>query len=166
MAKFNSVTFYNKKQVAICDSVLSANVASASTQKITSVLIPANTFVAGDIIHIEYVLTLSNTSNSSTHFLYWNNTDDLTTPIQLTTRQYTNFNNITHNRRLSVIVANGTGSGTLLYNTATNLESDFAAITAAMSNVALDWTSDSYIILAGFAGVSTNISSRYLKVTN
>lgn len=169
MAKFNGFEFYRSKQISICSSTPSSYVNSASSQKITSVFIPANTFTAGDILHIEYRLRLTgSTSGNLIHYLYWNETDDLTTPVQLMTRTYANTNvNAVHNRRLSIAVANGTGNGTILYGVTGSLDSDFAVATFAISTgIALNWTIDSYIIVAGYSGAGTGVRSQFLKVTN
>jgi hypothetical protein len=169
MSKFNGFDFYNNKQVAISSSVPGSYVNSNSSQKITSVFIPANTFAAGDILSIEYLLKLTGlTSGNLIQYLYWNETDDLTTPIQLMTRTYANTNiNAVHNRRLSIAVANGTGNGSIMFGVAGSLDSDFAVATFAISTgVALNWTIDSYIIVAGYSGTGTGVRSQYLKVTN
>ena len=168
MSKINGFNFYNNKQVVLTNGTPSSVVNAASTTKITSVYVPANTFSAGDILHIEwqYRLTGSTTSTGTTN-LYWNETDDLTTPIQLTTRTINNTNIFYgQNRRLSVVVANGTGDGSKIYGVANQLDSDFAAATFVLSTVALNWTVDSYIIFAGFCGVGTGIRTEFLKVSN
>ncbi len=168
MSKFNGFDFYNNKQVVSTSGTPSNYVNAASTTKITSVYVPANTFAAGDILHIEWQYRLTGfTSGSSVTNLYWNETDDLTSPIQLTTRTLNNTNIFYgQNRRLSVIVANGTGNGSKIYGTGTGLDSDFASATFVLSTVALNWTVDSYIILAGFCGTGTGIRTEFLKVSN
>jgi hypothetical protein len=169
MSKINGYKFYNDKQVSICNSTPSSYVNASSNTKITSVFIPANTFVAGDILHIEYRLRLTGlTSGNLIHYLYWNETDDLTTPVQLMTRTYANTNvNAVHNRRLSIVVANGTGNGSILYGVGNALDSDFAIATFTVSTgVVLNWTVDSYIIIAGYSGTGTGVRSQFLKVTN
>ena len=168
MTKFNGFDFYDKKQVVLTSGIPSAYVNAASETKITSVYVPANTFTAGDILHIEWRFRLTgSTSSTNTTRLYWNETDDLTSPIQLNTR---GLNNTTifygQNRRLSIEVSNGTGNGSKIYGTATTLDSDFAAATFVLSTVALNWTVDSYIIFAGFCGVGTGIRTEFLKVSN
>ena len=168
MTKFNGFDFYDKKQVVLTNGMPSAYVNAASETKITSVYVPANTFTAGDILHIEWQYRLTgSTSGTITTRLYWNETDDLTTPIQLNTRT---LNNTTifyaQNRRLSIEVSNGTGNGSKIYGVASQLDSDFGAATFVLSTVALNWTVDSYIILAGFCGVATGVRTEFLKVSN
>ena len=168
MSKFNIFDFYDKKQVVLTNGTPSSVVNAASTTKITSVYVPANTFSAGDILHIEwqYRLTGSTTSTGTTN-LYWNETDDLTTPIQLTTRTLNNTSKFYgQNRRLSIIVADGTGNGSKIYGTANQSDSDLTAATFVLSTVALNWTVDSYIILAGFCGTGTGVRTEFLKVSN
>jgi hypothetical protein len=169
MAKFNGYEFYKNKQISICNSIPSLYVNSASSQKITSVFIPANTFSAGDVLSIEYVLKLTGlTTGNLIQYLYWNETDDLTTPIQLMTRTYANTNiNAVENRRLSIAVADGSGNGSIMYGVTGALDSDFVVATFAISSgLALNWTNDSYIILAGYSGTGTGVRSQFLKVTN
>ena len=168
MSKINGFNFYNNKQVVLTNGTPSSVVNAASTTKITSVYVPANTFSAGDILHIEWQYRLTgSTASTGTTNLYWNETDDLTTPIQLTVRGLLNTSIFYgQNRRLSVIVANGTGNGSKIYGVATPLDSDFASATFVLSTVALNWTVDSYIIFAGFCGTGTGVRTEFLKVSN
>lgn len=169
MAKFNGFDFYDKKQVVLTSGMPSAYVNSASNTKITSVFVPANTFTAGDILNIEWVVRLTGlTSGNFNSNLYWNETDDLTTPTQLTTRSVANTTiRYQQNRRLSIAVANGTGNGSIMYGVGNGLDSDFAAATFAISSgLALNWTTDSYIILAGFCGTGTGVRTEFFKVSN
>lgn len=169
MSKFNGFDFYDKKQVVSTNGIPSAYVNAASNQKITSVYVPANTFAAGDILQIEWVVRLTGlTSGNFSSNLYWNETDDLTTPTQLTTRSLANTNiRYQQNRRLSIAVANGTGNGSIMYGVGNALDSDFAAATFAISSgLALNWTIDSYIILAGFCGTGTGVRTEFFKVSN
>lgn len=168
MSKINGHEFFKNKQVVLTSGMPSSVVNASSTTKITSVYVPANTFVAGDILHIEWQYRLTgSTSGQGTTNLYWNETDDLTTPIQLTTRTLNNTDKFYgQNRRLSVIVADGTGNGSKIYGVASQLDSDFVAATFVLSTVALNWTVDSYIIFAGFCGVGTGIGTQFLKVSN
>jgi hypothetical protein len=168
MSKFNGFDFYDKKQVVLTSGMPSAYVNASSETKIASVYVPANTFTAGDILHIEWRDRLTgSTLSTNTTRLYWNESDDLTTPIQLTIR---GRNNTTifygQNRRLSIEVSNGTGNGSKIYGVANAFDSDFAAATFVLSTVALNWTVDSYIILAGFCGTGTGIRTEFLKVSN
>ena len=169
MSKFNGFNFYNNKQVVSTSGTPSNYVNAASTTKITSVYVPANTFAAGDILHIEWVVQLTGlTSGNSSLTLYWNETDDLTTPTQLLTRTTSNTSiRNSLNRRLSIDVANGTGNGSIMYGVAGASDSDFPAVTFAISSgLVLNWTADSYIILAGFCGTSTGVRTEFFKVSN
>ena len=169
MSKFNGYDFYNDKQVVLTNGIPSAYVNASSTTKITSVYVPANTFTAGDILSIEWVTRLTGTTGSGNFnsYLYWNETDDLTTPTQLTIRGLANSNiRYQQNRRLSIAVANGTGNGSKIYGVANALDSDFVAATFVLSTVALNWTVDSYIILAGFCGLSVGVRTEFFKVSN
>jgi len=171
MTKFNGFDFYDKKQVVLTSGIPSAYVNAASNTKITSVFVPANTFAAGDILSIEWVIRLTGaTSGNTTLFLYWNETDDLTTPTQLQTRNTSNAtvskrNSL--NRRLSIAVANGTGNGSIMYGVAGAQDTDFPAVTFAISSgLVLNWTIDSYIVLSGFSTINTGIRTEFFKVSN
>ena len=168
MSKFNGFDFYDKKQVVLTSGMPSNYVNASSTTKITSVYVPANTFAAGDILHIEWLCRLTGlTSGNFSSNLYWNETDDLTSPIQLTIRGVPNTSIFYgQNRRLSVIVADGTVNGSKIYATGNAHDSDFTAISFVLSTVALNWTVDSYIILAGFCGTGTGVRTEFLKVSN
>jgi hypothetical protein len=172
MSKFNGFDFYDKKQVVLTNGIPSSYVNAASETKITSVYVPANTFAAGDILHIEWQYRLTgSTSGSSVTRLYWSETDDIiTSPIQLTNIPTSSVPNTNvfwaQNRRLSIIVANGSGNGSKIYGANNTLQSDFASATFVLSTVALNWTVDSYIILAGFCGTGTGIRTEFLKVSN
>ena len=168
MSKFNGFNFYNNKQVVSTNGTPSNYVNAASTTKITSVYVPANTFAVDDILHIEWQIKLTGlTTGTYSTILYWNETDDLTSPIQLNTRGLNNTTRFfNQNRRLSIEVSNGTGNGSKIYGVANALESDFIAATFVLSTVALNWTVDSYIILAGFCGTGTGVRTEFLKVSN
>jgi hypothetical protein len=170
MSKFNGFDFYDKKQVVLTSGIPSAYVNASSNQKITSVYVPANTFSAGDILSIEWIVRITGVTGSVNFNsnLYWNETDDLTTPTQLTTRGVTDTNiGYKQNRRLSIAVANGTGNGSIIYGVGSQLDSDFAAATFAISSgLALNWTADSYIILAGYCSVGVGVRTEFFKVSN
>ena len=73
MSKFNGFDFYNNKQVVLTNGTPSAYVNASSNTKITSVYVPANTFSAGDILHIEWGVRLTGlTSGFFSSNLYWN----------------------------------------------------------------------------------------------
>lgn len=169
MTKFNGFDFYDKKQVVLTSGVPSAYVNASSNQKITSVYVPANTFTAGDILSIEWVIRLTGATSGNTSLtLFWNETDDLTTPTQLLTRGTVNTSiRNSLNRRLSIAVANGTGNGSIMYGVGGASDSDFPAATFAISSgLVLNWTADSYIVLAGFCGINTGVRTEFFKVSN
>jgi hypothetical protein len=167
MSKFNGFDFYDKKQVVLTSGMPSAYVNASSTTKIASVYVPANTFTAGDILHIEWQYRITGSATSNITKLYWNETDDLTSPIQLTIRGASNTTIFYgQNRRLSVIVADGAGNGSKIYGVANAFDSDFVAATFVLSTVSLNWTVDSYIIFAGSCGVGAGIRTQFLKVSN
>lgn len=169
MSKINGHEFFKNKQVVLTSGMPSSVVNASSTTKITSVYVPANTFGAGDVLHIEWVVKLTGlTEGNFSSNLYWNETDDLTTPTQLTTRSVANSNlGYKQNRRLSIAVTNGTGNGSIMYGVGGALDSDFALAGFAISSgLALNWTIDSYLILAGFCGTGTGVRTEFFKVSN
>ncbi len=131
------------------DGLVVSFTGSLTQTKLMSILIPANTFKAGDLITVEALFGKTGTAGTLTHRLYWNSTDSITGAIQLAIRAVTAANRFAFtSRRLSVRTANGGGSapevGTELIVTTTGFASEYASST--VSNVALDWTSDSYVM--------------------
>ena len=138
--------------------------------KLLSIEIPANTFKAEDFIVLETMFSKNGTSNVYLVNFYWNTTNSLTGAIQLAVRSVGAtqlFDLIT--RRLSVRTANGGGSGislgTEVLNVGDNPFNEFRSTTA--SNVAIDWTSTSYLMCsAQLFNATDSITNHHFKVWN
>lgn len=172
MAKFNGQVFYLDQQVSLTNTTASSFSYSTSIVKLSSVLIPANTFAQGDILTLESCVSTSGGSGSDSwsQYFYWNETDDLTTPTQLGFLQTTpgNYGVFGLTRRISIRSSNGSGNGSTTASTTLNRTNDLSVMLNEVSrNLVLDWTIDSYIITAGSVSAGTvGIRSEYLKITN
>jgi hypothetical protein len=133
-----------------------------------SVQVPANTFKAGDLVTIDTLFSKNGTAGNFTYRLFWNSTDTISGAIQLTTRSISNTQLFaTCSRRLSVRTANGTGSspevGTELISTTAGLFTEYQS--NGISNVAIDWTVDGYIMGAiTLSSTADTVINQYLKI--
>jgi len=169
MAKRDTYFFQNRYRSAFSANATSAQ-NSLTAVKLMSVAVTANTFVAGDILTIATRVDKFGTNATWNLFLYWNDTDDLTTPILLGTftgavagtLQYTMV------RRASIAVANGTGNGTIVWPSGVTTVVDYTAgSTTAPSSVAANWTTNGFVIIAGDVdNAADSIQARWLKVNN
>ena len=146
---------------------------SLTEVKLGSIFVPANTFKTFDVVKLESFVKKTGTNAVSNVRLYWNNTDDLTTPIQIAENigVAATITAILFVRRLSIMVSDGSGNGTnVLLNTVdTNQDyiSGASTVTATPSSLAINWTVDSYIILAGdIDNASDSINSQWIRITN
>lgn len=144
---------------------------SASITKLITLTIPANTFVANDILFLEGLMTKSNTTaNAWSHYFYYNTSDTLTGATLIATQTGLNtgyqYNILT--RRMYILTANGTGSGTEMLTAGTSYGDDlgYFNLTTAASNIAIDWTATVYLILAGTIGANTSsVTGRWMKAS-
>ena len=146
---------------------------SLTEVKLGSIFVPANTFKTFDVVKLESFVKKTGTNAVSNVRLYWNNTDDLTTPIQIAENigVAATITAILFVRRLSIMVSDGSGNGTnVLLNTVdTNQDyiSGASTVTATPSSLAINWTVDSYIILAGDVDdAADNINCQWIRITN
>lgn len=137
---------------------------------LSSVIVPANTYGAGELICIDTMLSNNGASNWNIK-LYWvpGTTATFTGATQLSVRNLTVTTQrfAGHLRRLYIRTTNGTGSGitlgTEIFSTTTNTYTDWASGT--ISNLAIDWTTDNTFFVVGKLTNSTHtISSYYLKI--
>lgn len=141
---------------------------SVTQTKLMSILIPANTFMAGDLINMEAILQKTGTSGSIYWRFYWNSSDTINGAIQLAVRGIRATNRFTvASRRMSIRTANGGGStpevGTELIDTTTGFYNEFNS--GAISNVALNWTIDSYLMTSIVLGnASDTVIQNSLKI--
>lgn len=141
---------------------------SISITKLSSFSIQPNTFTTGDYISFGGMFGRNAGINNVTAYLYLSTGDTLTGAIQVGFRTIITAQNIFYlNRRLYITNNTGGGSGnnvgTQLITTGTNLVDDYR--TSTTSNIAVDWTSDVYFIVAGaVANAADTITSYGLKV--
>jgi hypothetical protein len=172
MTKINGFNMYNPFQT-ISLTTPQSTTSSLTEVKLGSILVPANTFKTFDVVKLESFVKKTGTNAVSNVRLYWNNTDDLTTPVQIAENigVTATATAIPMVRRLSIMVSDGSGNGTnVLLNTVdTNQDyiQNVAALASTPSSLAIDWTIDSYIILAGDVdNASDNINCQWIRITN
>ena len=134
----------------------------------TGVLITPTMINVDTSIEVVYGFRKTGTAGQPTVRIYANTTNDLSgSPILIGVLTTTGtILNAAQSRFLRIKVKNGTGSGTeVLATTVTANQTDFTLPTTAVSTLAIDWTSNKYIVAevkAGNAGDSVRIS--FLKV--
>ena len=146
-----------------------AGIAGTLTQtKLISIPIPANTFKAGDLIVIDTLFSKTGTAGIFTYRFFWNSSDTLTGAIQIGVRSIPNTQLFaTGSRRLSIRTANGGGSapevGTEVIASAAGIPNEYQSNT--ISNLALDWTIDSYVMGAVTLGnTADSVYQQYMKI--
>jgi hypothetical protein len=95
----------------------------------------------------------------------------LTTPVQIAKNigVTATVTAILFVRRLSIMVSDGSGNGTNVLLNTVDINQDYinAGLTTTPSSLAIDWTIDSYIILAGDVdNASDNINCQWIRITN
>ena len=134
----------------------------------TGVLITPAMINVDTSIEVVYGFRKTGTAGQPTVRIYANATNDLSgSPILIGVLTTTGtILNAAQSRFLRIKVKNGTGAGTeVLATSVTANQTDFTLPTTAVSTLAIDWTSNKYIVAAvqaGNAGDSVRIS--FLKV--
>ena len=169
MAKISGYNVGVKYKV-ITNTTPTGNVNSTSNTLISSMLIPANTFSAGDIVTIETCVTKSSTFNTHTQLFFINTSPSLLGAIQIATttgsvgtRAYQLY------RRLAISVSDGTGNGTKTLNSTINARDDVGAITytTGLSTLAINWKVEQYLIVSGsVVNIADTISCQWIKASN
>jgi len=145
---------------------------SLTEVKLGSILVPANTFSAGDSLKVECFARKQNTNATSNIRVYWNSADSISSPSPIRIGEYlglgATFTAIPIIRRLGVNTSNGSGNGTsVLLNTIDVYQDYLNNNTSLPSNLALNWTVDSYIILAGDVDNASDIlNCQWIRSTN
>ena len=170
MTKINGFNMYNPFQT-ISLTTPQSTTSSLTEVKLGSIFVPANTFKTSDVVKLESFVKKTGTNAVSNVKLYWNNTDDLTTPVQICQNVVSaTITAILLIRRLSIMVSDGSGNGTNVLLNTVNINQDYivnAALTTTPSSLAINWTVDSYIILAGDVdNASDSINSQWIRITN
>ena len=170
MTKINGFNMYNPFQT-ISLTTPQSTTSSLTEVKLGSILVPANTFKTFDVVKLESFVKKTGTNAISNVKLYWNNTDDLTTPVQIA--EYVGVpataTAIPIIRRLSIITSDGSGNGTNVLLNTVDINQDYinAGLTTTPSSLAINWTIDSYIVVAGDVdNASDNINCQWIRITN
>ena len=170
MAKIDGFNV-GKKYVVVTSTTPTGSINSTSITLIHSILIPANTFVADDIVTIETCISKSATNNTFSQYFYINTSASLTgailiatnTAVVAATRAAQLY------RRLAINVAAGTGNATIAVNSTINARDDIgvANYTTGFSTLSINWTVDQYLIVAGSV-VSTSdiLTCQWIKAAN
>ena len=171
MTKINGFNMYNPFQTISLTTPQSTS-SSLTEVKLGSIFVPANTFKTFDVVKLESFVKKTGTNAVSNVRLYWNNTDDiLTTPVQIAENigVISTVTAILFVRRLSIMASDGSGNGTNVLLNTVDINQDYisAGLTTTPSSLAIDWTIDSYIILAGDVdNASDNINCQWIRITN
>ena len=170
MAKINGFNMYSPFQT-ISLTTPQSTTSSLTEVKLGSIFVPANTFKTFDVVKLESFVKKTGTNAVSNVKLYWNDTDDLTTPVQICQNVVSaTITAILLIRRLSIMVSDGSGNGTNVLLNTVNVNQDYiytAALTTIPSSLAINWTVDSYIILAGDVdNAADNINCQWIRITN
>jgi hypothetical protein len=135
------------------------------------VFIPANTFKAKDVIHLSTVAGNSSTTQQWDMYFYWNTANTLTSAIEISRTvnipvgsEYCQFS-----RFFYLESSDGSGDGTLgLNSNASGIRTAYQNVSLSVtvtSNYSLDWTVDSYIMVALSADANQTIRNAWLKVS-
>jgi hypothetical protein len=152
------------------DSTTVTQLLSTSENIVGSILVPANTFRAGDLITLEAMFFKSNDTGNFTCRYYYNTTNSLAGAVLI--QEVTSVSNIIKYihlyRRLYIIQANGGGTGSELGTEllGTSQSDDLRLNSGFLSgNLSINWTNDVYIICS-LQNTSTNTatSKRFLKL--
>lgn len=172
MSKVNGYSFdISTPFKMITNLTPSASSNSTVEVKLSSILVPANTFGAGDVVRIDAYLKKTGIVSGYTMRMYWNTADSISSPTPLTlgydTRAASNLL-IPFNRTLGVSVSNGTGTATISADTVNIGMLDISFVTtSAPETKAIDWTADGYIIIAAaVTNASDSILCSYIRVYN
>ena len=144
---------------------------SLTEVKLGSILVP-NTFIAGDSLKVECFARKQNTNATSNIKLYWNSADSISSPSPIRIGENLSIiataTAIPIVRRLGVNTSDGSGNGTsVLLNTIDVYQDYINNNTSLPSNLALNWTVDSYIILAGDVDNASDIlNCQWIRITN
>ena len=174
MAKINGFNMYSPFQTISLTTPQTATT-SLTEVKLGSILVPANTFKSGDSLKIESIARKINTNAVSNIRLYWNTSDSISSPTPIRIGENLSIiataTAIPIVRRLGVVTSDGSGSGSSALLNTVDIYADYITSAAGLatnpSNLALNWTVDSYIILAGDVdNASDQINCQWIRITN
>lgn len=146
---------------------------SLTEVKLGSIFVPSNTFGVGDCLKIECFARKQNTNAVSNIRLYWNTADSISSPTPIRIGEnlgvIATATAIPIIRRMGVVTSDGSGSGSSVLLNTVDIYQDYinAGLTTSPSNLALNWTVDSYIILAGDVDNAADIlNCQWIRITN
>ena len=172
MAKIDGFNV-GKKYAVVTSTTPTGSVNSTSITLIHSILIPANTFVADDIVTIETCISKSATNNTFGQYFYINTSASLTGAILIATNTSSGIVAATRAsqlyRRLAINVAAGTGNATIAINSSIDARDDIgvANYTTGFSTLLINWTANRYLIVAGsVVSTSDSLTCQWIKASN
>jgi hypothetical protein len=166
MSKFTPYPIGNAYKVKTNVTAGSATSNTADTL-LNSVLVPANTFAAGDVVMMEAMVSKSASLGTYIVRFYWNTTNSLSGAILIGTgaSNGTNVRSQVMTRQGLIRTVNGSGTGTLVANSSTAINAD-NIVTAAPSTLAINWTVDGYFIVsASHTSASETVTGEWLKIS-
>lgn len=166
MSKFTPFPIGNPYKVKTNVTAGSATSNTADTL-LNSVLVPANTFTAGDVVMMEAMVSKSASLGTYIMRFYWNTTSSLSGAIQIgvSSTLGTTVRSQVMNRQGLIRTANGGGTGTLVANSSTAVNSD-TLTTGASSTLAINWTIDGYFIVsASHTSASETVTGEWVKIS-
>ena len=167
MSKFTPFPIGNPYKVKTNVTAGSATSNTANTL-LNSVLVPANTFTAGDVVMMEAMVSKSAALSTYTMYFYWNTTNSLSGAIQIgiSGTLGSPVRSQVMNRQALIRTANGGGTGTLVANSSTGINLD-SIVTGASSTLAINWTVDGYFIVsASHISASETVTGEWVKISN
>ena len=170
MAKINNFNVGTLYKV-VNSTTPTGNVNATTNTLIHSILIPANTFSANDIVTLETCVTKSGGGVQANIYFYYNSSASLVgatliatfASIGAATRAAQNY------RRLSIVTSDGSGNGTQVVSTSFNGRDDMGSYnyTGGFSTLSINWTTDIYIIVSGLVATNTeSLTCQWIKASN
>jgi hypothetical protein len=138
-------------------STTGATTSSSSFVKLGSVRVD-NVFVLDEVLTVTSMVTKTGTNGTCSLHLYWNETDDLTTPTSLGFYRTSSASGVTFlfQRRLAIDNLTGSGNGTIVMRNTTNALNDLTPSSNGHGATAggflyspINWSTEGYIIIAG-----------------
>ena len=170
MAKINNFNVGTTYKI-VTATTPTGSVNSLSNTLINSILIPANTFSANDIVTLETCETKSGGVYQGSTYFYYNTSASLVGATLLAT--FSNFGASTraaqNYRRLAIVTADGSGNGTQVVSTSFNGRDDMGSYnyTGGFSTLSINWTSDIYLIVSGLvANSAESLTCQWIKASN
>lgn len=160
-------TFDVAGAVGFVDGVDVTDSVTLGIAKMESFFLPANTLKANDVINIQGLVQRSSTSDSQfSTYIYWNQTDDLNTPILIGRSLTLSIQDDWCPIYRTIAIVDSTT--TLVWNTSQTTATDLGDTGGEETDLAIttistiDWNSDGYLILA--TDVVDTMTKRYFAI--